>query len=70
MFFSQVAAAGVPVGVDASNLMPVGVGATVQLALDKTTRYLPVNAGDRVETLPWLEAAVRSESPLMRYCGA
>ena len=61
---SQVAAAGVPVGVDSSNfltggpnLMPVGVGATVQLALDKTTLYLPVNAGDRVETLPWIEAA-------------
>jgi hypothetical protein len=63
---SQVAAAGVPVGANSSNfltggpnVLPVGAGATVTLDLASTTLYLPVNPGDRVETLPWLEATAQ-----------
>ena len=36
------------------SLLPVGMGATVSLDLASTRLLLPVNPGDRVETLPWL----------------
>lgn len=61
---SDVAPAGVPVGANSENfltsgpnLQPVGLGATVTVDLAKTSLELPVNPGDRVEKLPWLEAA-------------
>jgi predicted acyl esterase len=57
-----VAAANVPVGGNGSNLLnggpnllPVGFGANVALDLSRTRLILPVNAGDRVEPLSWLE---------------
>lgn len=58
------AAADVPVGSNSANfltggpnLMPIGQGATVTLDLAKTRITLPVNAGNRVEPLPWLPQA-------------
>lgn len=58
----NVAAANTPVGSNGSNfltggpnLLPVGIGAEVTLDLGQTKLRLPVNAGNRVEPLSWLE---------------
>ena len=36
------------------NLLPISVLANVSIDLAQTTLTLPVNTGNRVETLPWL----------------
>ena len=36
------------------SLLPVGIGASVSLDLANTRLVLPVNPGDRIETLSWL----------------
>ena len=60
----NVADASVPIGSNGANLltggpnlMPVGIGAEVSIDLTQTRLLLPVNGGNRIEPLSWLEAA-------------
>ena len=44
-------------------MLTIGLGASVSLDLSKTRLTLPVNGGDRIEPLTWLEETPEETTP-------